>query len=76
MYLRTFHMPAWMDEELRMLSGVKDTKKAELMRRMLRDGLKTAWKEIDEGQNTPHHVDIPLEDRSETSEVARKVVGV
>ena len=53
---RALHTPAWMEEELRLLSFHTKVGKNELMRRMIAAGLASCWAHLREGKPTPHPI--------------------
>ena len=72
--LKSFHLPVWMDEELRMLSFATKLNKAELVRRFINAGLENSWEELNNRINTQSYsVEVP-EGKSDVSEEAKKAL--
>ncbi len=71
---KTLHMPGWMDEELRILAFVTKLPKQELMRRMIGQGLATAWNELEQKASLSIS-EQPLLERAEIHPKAQKAIA-
>ena len=76
MFLRSFHMPNWMDEELRILSFKTNMNKAELMRRMIAHGLDKSWDHLNGDGNAEPVLDNPVPERTGISAKAQQALGM
>lgn len=74
MILRSFHIPAGMDEELKMLSFISNENKATLVRKMVAKGLDEAWTELSApANNRLSLMDVEV-DHKTASPRARQIV--